>query len=118
MMSSGLAGLSVVLMQPFHTALYMLARIGEAPLRLARIIRTSIRDRTYETRADNGHIIINPPIPYLPSDPWSWHGAREARDHKKKGLRMRSVLPLGDTCTSTMRVLHQVSVAGLACSFL
>ena len=29
MMSSGLAGLSMVLIQPFHTALYMLTLIGE-----------------------------------------------------------------------------------------
>lgn len=71
MMSSGLAGLSVVLMQPFHTALYMLARIGEAPLRLACITRTSIRDHNHKIRADNGHIIINPPSPvFLPSNPY------------------------------------------------
>ena len=54
------------------------------------------------------------PISYPPSAPWSGHGVREARDHKKKGFRMRSVLPLGDTCTSTMCVLHQVSRKSLS----
>ena len=48
--------------------------------------------------------------PYLkPPAPLPKHGAGVMKDYKKKGLRMRIVLPLGGLETSTMWVLHQVS---------
>ena len=37
------------------------------------------------------------------------YGASVMKDYKKKGLRMRSVFPLGGLMTSTIWVLHQVS---------